>query len=173
VGLRLEPDWPVRRGVDLADRTQVRTFLRSRFEGWAPVLVDALVTSESYVNRPVWVLPDALTWEHVPGVTLVGDAAHVMAPFGGWGVNHALLDGVELAAAVVGPGRREGSLDERVAAYERAMFARTGPLSGQANGALQEFFSAAPGDAPDHRAEHEAYEEAAAALRRERAGASA
>ena len=40
---------------------------------------------------------------HKPGLLLVGDAAHVMSPVGGVGINYAIMDAAEAANVLAGP----------------------------------------------------------------------
>src|SRR5438105_5934837 len=47
-----------------------------------------------------------------PGLLLIGDAAHVMSPVGGVGINYAVGDAVE-AANVLADGLREGRVTTR------------------------------------------------------------
>jgi 2-polyprenyl-6-methoxyphenol hydroxylase-like FAD-dependent oxidoreductase len=42
------------------------------------------------------------TW-HQPGLLLIGDAAHVMSPVGGVGINYAIQDAIETANVLAGP----------------------------------------------------------------------
>lgn len=56
--------------------------------------------------RPLYKLPHGTSWEHKKGVTLVGDAAHVMLP-NGEGVNQAMLDTL-LLAEVIGKAYGDG-----------------------------------------------------------------
>ena len=65
-------------------------------------------------------------------MTLIGDAAHLMSPFGGEGVNAAMLDAVELAQHLL--QTPDGSA--AVQAYETHMFERVLPAAqGSAEGA--------------------------------------
>ncbi|MFF1403089.1 FAD-dependent oxidoreductase [Streptomyces sp. NPDC058294] len=170
VSFRAELDWHVKAGVNLADRESVRSCLLREFSGWSSAMRPLLTDNDGdYVPRSFWALPAPLTWDRVPGVTLIGDSAHAMAPFGGHGANLALLDGAELAHAV----SEEASLDKAVSRYEAAMFARSGELAMSSNTALERFFATTSPDAPhlppDHAREHRDYEARAAEYRRRRA----
>ncbi|KAJ9194422.1 hypothetical protein DTO164E3_7307 [Paecilomyces variotii] len=55
---------------------------------------------ESLDIRALYTLPYGTSWVHNPGVTLVGDAAHLMLP-NGEGVNQGMLDSLLLSQAIV------------------------------------------------------------------------
>jgi 2-polyprenyl-6-methoxyphenol hydroxylase-like FAD-dependent oxidoreductase len=68
---------------------------------------------------PMWYInPDALNWKSVPGVTIIGDAAHTTPPFAGDGVNCALRDSIILCEQL----RKYGITQEAIEEYEKQMF---------------------------------------------------
>ncbi|MEV4054944.1 NAD(P)/FAD-dependent oxidoreductase [Amycolatopsis sp. NPDC049688] len=91
------------------------------FDGWAPELTTLIAASDvPPVVRRLCTLPAGHRWERVPGVTLLGDAAHLMPP-NGEGANLAMLDGAELGRAIAAhPGDAEAALAE----YEQRLFPR-------------------------------------------------
>lgn len=170
IAFRAELDWHLTAGVDITDPEAVRSYLLRVFSEWSPVMRPLITDNDGdYVPRSFWALPAPLTWDHVPGLTLIGDAAHLMAPFGGHGTNLAMLDGAELAHAI----HTQSSLDDAIARYETAMFLRSGELAVSSNTALTRFFATTSPDAlqapPDHAREHQNYQTRAAEYRHRRA----
>jgi 2-polyprenyl-6-methoxyphenol hydroxylase-like FAD-dependent oxidoreductase len=159
-------------GTLSTDTERVRAALRERFAGFAPELVRVIKDSEGTLpNRPVFALPTPTTWEHRPGITLLGDAAHVMSPFGGNGVNLALLDGAELARAILGALRNGTPVDDAVRSYETRMTERGATLGQGANDAIIEHYAAGGPDVeniPDFDDEAEKWHANAAAYRADR-----
>ncbi|MEV6010799.1 NAD(P)/FAD-dependent oxidoreductase [Streptomyces sp. NPDC051976] len=121
IAFRAPEDWHVAAGIDLGDERAVLTWLLRMFDGWDESLRYLLRNSDhAFINRSLFVLPVPHTWQHVPGVTLLGDAAHLMPPVG-LGANLAMLDGSDLAHALV----TESSVDDAVRVYESIMLPRS------------------------------------------------
>ncbi|CQR63301.1 FAD-dependent oxidoreductase [Streptomyces leeuwenhoekii] len=134
-------DW--HRNLDPADAGAVRSSLLALFDGWAAPVLDLLRRGTAFVPRPLHVLPVSHTWAHVPGVTLLGDAAHLMPPLGA-GANLAMLEGAELAESLAtGPG----DPDEAVRAFEERMWARAGRWAEITTAGLERLVSPDPAEA--------------------------
>jgi 2-polyprenyl-6-methoxyphenol hydroxylase-like FAD-dependent oxidoreductase len=120
VQLRRPAEWVDR--IDFGDAAAATARVAAEFDGWAPELTALITDGEAPpVPRMIYALPDGHRWDRVPGVTLLGDAAHLMAP-AGEGANLAMLDGAELGLAIAAhPGDTEAAL----AAYEAALFPRS------------------------------------------------
>jgi 2-polyprenyl-6-methoxyphenol hydroxylase-like FAD-dependent oxidoreductase len=117
--------------VDFDNAATATRRIAEEFDGWAPELL-ALITQSDLppVLRQFHALPIGQRWERVPGVTLIGDAAHVTAP-NGEGANLAMGDGAALGLALAAhPEDPERAL----ALFEQAMFARSAESASQGAG---------------------------------------
>jgi 2-polyprenyl-6-methoxyphenol hydroxylase-like FAD-dependent oxidoreductase len=125
VQLRAPQDWLA--DTDAADGAAVSARVAAEFDGWAPGLTALITDSDTApVTRPLYALPAGHRWARVPGVTLIGDAAH-LAPPNGEGANLAMLDGAELGQAIAA---HPDDIEVALAAYEQAMFPRAAEAAG-------------------------------------------
>ncbi|OCK98814.1 salicylate hydroxylase [Cenococcum geophilum 1.58] len=135
--------WAAAAGLKGKTAAEVKTTLLGDdklFRKWAPALQDLLATAcdeETKDNpgceadiKPYYMLPVGHRWEHRTGATLIGDAAHLMTPWAGEGVNLALWDSLDLAhvlAAVpeaADAAAWQAALEPRMREFEEAMLAR-------------------------------------------------
>lgn len=117
---RVPADW-ADETFDFAAPAKARARLAAEFEGWAPTIVALIEASNDHiVSRPIHALPVGHHWRNRIGITLLGDAAHVMSPFGGEGVNAAMLDAAELARQLL----ENDDWRQAVKTYEAEMFER-------------------------------------------------
>ena len=96
------------------------------FSDWAPVLLNILRTTSGEVTcKSLYMVSPGFKWQHAKGVTLLGDAAHLMTPFAGLGVNIAFEDAMKLADAIIHATKDDSqSLDAGIEAFEKDMFVR-------------------------------------------------
>jgi 2-polyprenyl-6-methoxyphenol hydroxylase-like FAD-dependent oxidoreductase len=124
--------------VDFGDREAALARFAAQYEGWAPALTALITDSDADpLLRGIYALPVGHRWERAAGVTLLGDAAHLMSPFAGVGANLALLDGAELAHAL---GSHPEDIEAALASYEHDMFARSARAAGESARNLARFF---------------------------------
>ena len=120
VALTRPAEWMA--GIDFSDPQAARARVAAEFEGWAPALTALVTDGETDpVPRAIHALPGEHRWDRVPGVTLLGDAAHLTAP-SGEGANLAMFDGAELARAIAA---HPGDIEAALAAYEAELFPRS------------------------------------------------
>jgi 2-polyprenyl-6-methoxyphenol hydroxylase-like FAD-dependent oxidoreductase len=117
-------------GIDFTDAAAAATRVAAEFDGWAPELLALITGGETApIPRMIYTLPHGHRWNRVAGVTLLGDAAHLMPPSGD-GANLAMFDGAELGRAIV---THAGDIEAALAAYEKALFPRSESFATEAH----------------------------------------
>ncbi|PZQ51799.1 MAG: FAD-dependent oxidoreductase [Novosphingobium pentaromativorans] len=132
------------RTIDFTDVAAGLGRIAHEFDGWAATLTAFIRDScIDPIPRPIFALPVGISWPRVPGVTLIGDAAHLMSPFAGEGANLAMEDGARLAQTIL---HCPHDVEAALAAYEHDLFPRAKAVAQASADNLARFFGE---DAPN------------------------
>ncbi|GKT47668.1 monooxygenase asqM [Colletotrichum spaethianum] len=131
------PETLTRTALNMDDTKATKEKLLSStefFKDFAPDLRRFIADAEGpFRPWPLYRMPvSSLCWARVPGVTLLGDAAHVSTPFVGEGVNMAMHDALKLAQSLLkhckslkdDNHKDVDEIEQALAEYEAEMFGR-------------------------------------------------
>lgn len=132
-------------GIDWNNPAAAERFVNEYFNDCGADLKRMILESnDMFVPRSLYHLPVGFSWGPRPGVTLVGDAAHLMTPFAGVGVNAAMMDSLSLAQKIIQviKGGERRTLAESLQQYEGDMFQRGEDFAKKTMEGMQRHFSA-------------------------------
>ena len=97
-GAKTNEDWIQNNSTDFSNRQQVIDWFKKDFSSWDDSWLELYENAALPLSiRPQYCMPLEQTWEALPNLTMLGDAAHLMPPYAGEGVNMAMLDALELS----------------------------------------------------------------------------
>jgi 2-polyprenyl-6-methoxyphenol hydroxylase-like FAD-dependent oxidoreductase len=95
---KADENWIKEVGIDFSDKVEVMAWFKKEYGTWGDIWLELFENaSSSFIPRPLYCMPLDQTWETLPNLTMLGDAAHLMPPYAGEGVNMAMLDALELS----------------------------------------------------------------------------
>lgn len=107
-------------GINIKNPVVIRAVLLAEYRDWAPEFKKLVEACDDDMDlRKIYMLPVGLRWWPRPGITLIGDAAHLMTPMAGEGVNMAQRDALELAESII---KHPDNLATAVAEHKKAIF---------------------------------------------------
>lgn len=126
---RREENWTKTCGYDTKNPKELKQAALEEYQDWAEPLkkIIEVADEDDIVTRSLYELPVGHRWESRPGVTLIGDAAHLSTPFAGEGVNVAMEDALNLSNVIIAAAKERDpvqTLDNQLKAFEEDMFRR-------------------------------------------------
>lgn len=128
-GCKTPENWTRDCGIDFSDKAQVLAWFKDEYDGWNDIWQELFENATgSFIPRPQYCMPLDQTWQSQPNLTILGDAAHLMPPYAGEGVNMAMLDALELSEHLLNDHYTDTL--QAIAAYESQMRARASETAG-------------------------------------------
>jgi 2-polyprenyl-6-methoxyphenol hydroxylase-like FAD-dependent oxidoreductase len=122
-GCKTDENWAKNSGIDFNNKSEVVAWFKTEFAEWNTIWTELFENAEvNFSVRPQYCMPLDQSWKALPNLTMIGDAAHLMPPYAGEGVNMAMQDALELSTCLTS----SEFVDTRsvIAAFEKQMCER-------------------------------------------------
>jgi len=127
-GFKTVENWVTDSGIDFTDNNQLAGWFKKEFYDWDEIWLELFESAEpKFIPRPQYCMPPDQNWEAQPNLTMLGDAAHLMPPYAGEGVNMTMLDALELCNCLTDPSFN--NTQDAIAAYEKQMRSRASEVA--------------------------------------------
>lgn len=127
-GCKVAENWVAQSGIDFNNKQHVFDWFRTTFGSWN------FVWQELFASDAIWIIPRPQfhypldqSWQTLPNLTMLGDAAHRMPPYAGEGVNLAMQDAFELAECLTNNDFE--NVHAALAHYEKEMLKRASEVT--------------------------------------------
>ncbi|MEH2446006.1 MAG: FAD-dependent monooxygenase, partial [Nostoc sp.] len=117
---KIDENWASYSGLDYSNKTQMLAWFKEEYCEWSNIWCELFENAATpFIPRPIYCMPLNQTWEALPNLTMLGDAAHVMPPFAGEGANMAMFDALELSECLC--NENFSDIQTAIASYENQM----------------------------------------------------